>query len=392
LNRKIPLAIAWWMAIGSAVRPALGQIPSSLLDGHKYLQADVYDLVPARRAQWELERYASNGIWIGLGSYNQHEFDAVERGTINLPLSSWLLLHGDARNDRDRDTAVQHVVFDALFRVRPWLWLGASGSPAVPASQKDTYAIGASLLVADSERRRYLMVRLVLDSFFFNRVNLENAVRLSTVYHPEVEARWSSGGWSFYGLLDLTSPSQILTPTSEGTRRRASSRLELQAHARYRREGWEADARFDLLSSNQEQSTDAARSGIRRVVTTTRLDALWAVPSLPSSVRLRVGTRFLTESVRGTGDDGYRLSRIEGAARVAGVWEQGRNAAEIGYQATMAHLSFARYAISATPYEDRLYGYWEYSFDPRFHLRAMLTWDVSHGHFGGGNGVFLAQF
>jgi hypothetical protein len=384
--------MAWWMAIGSGVCPALGQIPPALLDAQKYLQEDVYDLVPARRAEWERERYALNEIWIGLGSYNQNEFNAVERGTVNLPLTSWLLLHGDGRNDRDRDATVRRVVFDALFRVRPWLWMGPSGAVPIPASQKDTFAIGASVLIADSERRRYLMVRLILDSFFFNRINLDNAVRASTVYHPEVEARWSSGGWSLYGLLDLTSPSEIRTPTSEGTRLRASSRLQLQAHARYQREKWEADARFDLLSSNQEESTDAARSGIKRVVTTTRLDVLWAAPSFPSGLRLRGGTRFLTESSRGQGDDRYRLSRIEGAVRVAGVWQRGSNAAEIGYEATVAHFSFARYAIFDTPYEDRFYGYWEYSFNPRFHLRAMLTWDLSHGHFGGGNGVFLAQF
>lgn len=380
------------MSIGSGICPAFGQIPPSLLDAQKYLQEDVYDLSPARRAEWERERYALNEIWIGLGSYNQHEFNTVERGTVNLPLTSWLLLRADGRNDRDRDATVRRVAFDALFKVQPWLWLGPSGAVPIPASQKDTFAIGASVLIADSDRRRYLMVRLILDSFFFNRINLDNAVRASTVYHPEVEARWSSGAWSLYGLLNLTSPSEIRTPTSEGTRFQASSRLELQAHARYRSEKWEADARFDLLSSNQEESTDAARSGIKRVVTTTRLDLLWAVPSFPPGLRLRGGTRFLTESSRGQGDDGYRLSRIEGAVRVAGMWQRGRNAAEIGYEATVAHFSVARYGIFDTPYEDRFYGHWEYSFNPRFHLRAMLSWDLSHGHFGGGNGVFLAQF
>src|SRR5229473_4862795 len=147
-----------------------------------YLHDDTYQLTPARLAQWEAGQLAQRGnAWIDLGSIEGGEYDAVERGVVNLDLASRFSLHAELRNDRDSQGRVTRVVADLLVNVAPGLWLGASG---VPAARKQDYGVGGSVLVASASRRRYLLARVVADQFLYNRTNLDGWTRGSTSSAP----------------------------------------------------------------------------------------------------------------------------------------------------------------------------------------------------------------
>jgi len=383
----LPLAL-----IGLCAAQSQAQVPDPILDRRKYVQAEIYDLAPARRAEWEQGRYSMNGIWIGLGGYHFRDLDAVERGVINLPFTSWFMFHGDLRNDRDRDAQVRRLVVDLWGRLLPWLWLGPSGAPAIPASQKENYAIGASALIADSDRQRFLLARLVLDALFYNRLNTVGGHRPSPTFHPEIEARWAAGEWSVYSRLDLTSLTETFFPQTQLRSYQATSRAEYEFHFRYARPKWEGDARFDLLGLRDDRDENGQRVTYRRLLTTSRVEGL--VRPLTAPVAFRFGVRLLTESVHGRGGDTYQLFRLEPGFRAIAIWEAGTNQLELGYASGLPHFAFTLNGsdLDQGQYEDSAYAQWEYSPAKRFHLRAQLTWRVAGWGFGGGSVLFLAQF
>jgi hypothetical protein len=375
---------------------AWAQVPESTFDTLKYITSDVYDLTPDRRAEWEAGRYVNNGIWVGLGSQNYREFDAVERAMLNIPFTSWLQVHGDIRNDRDRDSAVRRLVFDLTARVLPWLWIGPAASPPLPGDHKETIGFGGAALLVDRDRTRYLLTRLVLDSYFYNQLNQEGGIRSSKVFHPQAEGRWSIGPWSLYGYLDIVTPSDVIFPNAPVIQAQSSVRAEYSLHLRYAGERIEGDARWDRLVTTDSKFGPRTRSDAHRQISTARLEGLLATFGVPSPLRLRLGLRWVEEQGRGAeSNDTYQLTRHEVGFRVAGVWRRGPNVFELGYASAVVSLSLGvneGEEVVGSPYEDKAYGSWEFSFNPRFHLRVRLTWDVKQHRFGGGNGVFLAQF
>src|SRR5205807_7594599 len=105
--------------------------------------------------------------------------------------------------------------------------------------------------------------------------------------------------------------------------------------------------------------------------------------------------RLAGEDARG--DDAgaaYRYSRLEPGARAALFYGRGAHQAELGY----AWAAAAQERIGDGPevrertYQDKAYGFWDFSFSERIHLRTLLSWEFANGHFGGGNGSFVALF
>jgi len=310
---------------------ALAGAPEDLTDAMTHLHADVYDLTPERRASWEASRLSGNAAWLSLGSLTSKEFEAVERGHVNLGLARWLSVRGEARNDRDRQGAVTRVALDALAQVKPGLWLGVTGSP------RDD-SIGGALLVAGQDRLDYLFARAATD-------------------HAHVEARAAFGPLSIYALGYVS-----------------GSRDEAQLHGRFTG-GFEGDLRFDVTRLRGE--------GLRRTISAARAQALLG----PGPFRLRLGVRLTIEKARGAD---YRHSRIEPGARMALFWERGIHQVELGY--ALAAPDQDGPAIREWVYQDKAYSSWEASLSARFHLRALLGWEIANGRFGGGSGSLLALF
>lgn len=378
--------------IGLCAVQSQAQVPDPLLDPRRYVQAEVYDIAPALRAEWEQGRYSMNGVWISVGGLHFSDLNAVERGVINLPFTSWFMFHGDLRNEADSDAQVRRLVVDLWARLLPWLWLGPSGAPAIPGSQKENYAIGASALIADAERQRFLLARLVLDTFFYNRLNSEGGYRPSPTFHPEIEARWATGGWSVYSRLDLTSLTETFFPQTQLRTYEATSRAEYEFHLRYARHEWEGDARFDLLGLRDDRDENGQRISYRRLRTISRVEGL--VRPVTAPIALRFGLRLLTESVHARGPDTYQLFRLEPGFRASAIWEAGASQVELGYASGVPHFAFTLNGsdLDQGHYQDSAYAQWEYSPATRFHLRAQLAWRVADWSFGGGSFLFLAQF
>jgi len=383
------------MAVGMVLSagPCFAQIPGPVLDPRRYVQAEVYDLAPALRSEWEQGRYSTNEIWIGLGGYHFRDLDAVERGVVNLPLSSRIMFHGDVRNDQEPDLHVRRLVVDLWGRLLPWLWLGPSGSPAIPGSAKESYAVGASGLVGDLNRERYLLARLVLDATFYNGLNREGGHRGAPTFHPEVEARWAAGEWSVYSRLDLTSLTETVFPADRPVTYQASARGEYEFHWRYARRQWEADVRFDLLGLRDDRDENGQPITNRRLRTATHMEALLR-PNLGWPLALRLGARLLSDSLHSRAGDSYQLFRIEPGFRVGAVWEGATNQAELGYVAGLPHFALTLNGVQRDlpHYQDSAYAQWQYSPTRHFHLRAQVSCGLAHPVFGGASLLMLAQF
>src|SRR5713226_8387036 len=321
-----------------------------------YLHDDTYQLTPARLAQWEAGQLAQRGnAWIDLGSIEGGEYDAVERGVVNLDLASRFSLHAELRNDRDSQGRVTRAVADLLVNVAPGLWLGASG---VPAARKQDYGVGGSVLVASASRRRYLLARVVADQFLYNRTNLDGGTRASPVLHAQAQGRWEEGAWSVAGSVDATTESETSFPGAPLVTFEAGSRRELSLHGRYAVPALELDARLDVLRTHEARTQLGASSALRD-------------------------------------DDGvpYRLTRREPGARIAAQRDDGSALWELGYALALPVLRRTGVgpAVDSAPYEDKLYGSCDVSLGP-LSLRALLSWEIRNARFGGANANVLMQF
>jgi hypothetical protein len=356
-----------------------------------FLHEDTYQLTPRRLSQWEAGQFAQQGgAWVDLGSVEGGGYEAFERGVVNLELASRLLLHGDVRNDLDAGGRVTRPVVDLLVNVAPGLWLGASG---VPATRKQDYGIGGSVLFASPSRRRYLFARLVADQFLYNRTNVDGGTRASPVLHGQVEGRWEEGRWSLAGWLDAATDSETSFPGAPLVTFEAAARRELLLHARYAGPAVELDARLDLLRTRTARTELGASSGLRETVATLRLDALLA-PIAATRWRPRLGLRGLTgEEVRDAGGVPFRLTRREPAARIAAQREDGIALWELGYAFAVPVLRQTGGGSDrdAAPYQDVLYGSCDLSLGP-VSLRALLSWEVRNARFGGANANVLMWF
>ncbi len=356
-----------------------------------YLHEDMYQLTPGRLAQWEAGQLAQRGnVWIDLGSIEGGEYDAVERGVLNLDLASRFSLHAELRNDRDPDGRVTRAVADLLVNVAPGLWLGASG---VPAARKQDYGVGGSVLVASASRRRYLLARVVADQFLYNRTNLDGGTRASPVLHAQAQGRWEEGAWSVAGSVDATTESETSFPGGSLVTFEAGSRRELSLHGRYAAPALELDARLDVLRTHQARTQLGASSALRQTVTTLRLDGLLP-PLAGTRWRPRLGLRALTGEALGD-EQGVRssLTRREPGARIAAQREDGKALWELGYALAVPVLRRTGIgpAADSAPYQDKLYGSCDLSLGP-VSLRALLSWEVRNAGFGGANANVLMQF
>ncbi|MFL5312850.1 MAG: hypothetical protein ACJ79H_20655 [Myxococcales bacterium] len=356
-----------------------------------YLHDDTYQLAPRRLAQWEAGQLAQRGnAWVDLGSVEGGGYDAVERGVLNLELASRLSLHAELRNDLDAGGRVTRAVGDLLVNVAPGLWLGASG---VPAARKQDYGVGGSVLFASASRRRYLLARLIADQFLYNRTNVDGGTRASPVLHAQVEGRWEEGAWSFAGALDAATESETSFPDAPVVTDQADSRRELSLHGRYAGSALELDARVDLLRTRAARTELGVSSSLRQTVATLRLDALLG-PLAGTRWRPRLGVRGLAGE--GRGDDGaasFRLTRREPGARIAAQREDGAALWELGYAFAVPVLrrTGAGPVLGSAPYQDKLYGSCDLTFG-LISLRALLSWEVRNGRFGGANANAVMQF
>jgi hypothetical protein len=365
--------------------------PGALTDPLRYLQEETYQSSPHRLWEWQEGTLSRPGnVWINLGSTEGGEYDAVERGVLNLDLASRVAFHVELRNDRDPEGRVARAVADLLVNVAPGVWLGASG---VPAARKQDYGLGGSVVVADSGRRRFLLARLVADQFLYNRTNTDGGTRAAPVLHAQLQARWEDGPWSLAGSVDATTESETTFPGEAAVTYRAASRRELSLHARYAAGGLETDARLDLLRVHDAQAQLAGSSALRHSIATLRLDALLP-PVAGTGWRPRLGVRALRGDA--TGEEGgvpYRVSRLEPGARLGAQRQDGAVTWELGYLLAVPLLRESGGAgeVRHSAYEDMVYGSSEVSFG-RIHLRALLSWEARHGRFGGANGNVLMQF
>jgi hypothetical protein len=370
---------------------AMAAPPSSLTDPTRYLLDETYQPALGRLAEWEEGQIAQTGnVWIDLGSLEGGEYDAIERGVLNVPFASRFALHAELRNDRDPEARVTRAVTDLLVNVAPGLWLGPTG---VPAARKQDYGVGGSLLLVDSSRRRYLLARLVADQFLYNRTNVDGGTRGSPVLHVQVEGRWASGPWSIAGWLDATTDSDTSFPTAPLVTFAQTARREASLHGRYAMHELELDARLDFLRTVDGRVELGAPSSLRQTLLTLRLDALLP-PVAGTGWRPRLGLRGVSSDAAGQ-DAGapYQVTRREPGARLAAQRAVGLALVEIGYVLSVPVLrQTATGSVErAAPYEDDLYGSCEVSFG-KLHLRALLSWEPRNFRFGGGNGNVLFQF
>ena len=361
--------------------------PSSLIDPTRYLRDETYQPAPRRLLQWEEGQIAQTGnVWIDLGSLEGGDYDAIERGVVNVPLAPRFALHGELRNDRDPESRVTRAVVDLLVNVAPGLWLGPAG---VPAAHKQDYGVGGSLLWVDPSRRRYVLARLVADQFLYNRTNLDGGTRDSPVLHAQVEARWERGPWSMFGWIDATTDSSTSFPGAPLVTFTDSSRREASLHGRYAQSELELDARLDFLRTVDGRVELGAPSSLRQTLLTLRLDAL-----LPRIDALGWRPRFglYGRSNESAGQDAgaaWQVTRREPGARVAAEREAGMAHWEVGYLFSVPVLQTG--STTDAPYQDSVYGSCDLSFG-KLHLRALLSFEPRNFRFGGGNGNVLFQF
>ena len=364
--------------------------PAQLADPGQYLLADVYGPAPRRLTQWEEGQLSQLvNASIGIGGDGGGGLISLERGALNLPLASWLLLHADLRNDRDRDGRVTRAVADLLVRVGPGLWLGASG---VPAASKEDYGVGASALWIGA-RGRYLLARVVADQFLYDRTNLAGGKRATPVLHAQAEGRWEDGPWSFAGSIDAQTDSETTFRGAPALTYQLTSRRELSLHARYAIPEVELDARVEVARLRDARTELEIGSGLRQTLTTARIDAL--LPPL-AGTRWRPRLELRAQLVEARGDEGsaaYRATRREPGGRLAAQREDGAALLELGYALAVPDLSRTGDGpeLRLAPYQDAAYGSLEVSFGPRIHLRGLLAWQVRNGGLTG-NGAALLQF
>ena len=75
---------------------AIAAPPPSLTDPTRYLLDETYQPGLRRLAEWEEGQIAQVGnVWIDLGSLEGGEYDAIERGVVNVPFVSRFALHGE---------------------------------------------------------------------------------------------------------------------------------------------------------------------------------------------------------------------------------------------------------------------------------------------------------
>jgi hypothetical protein len=365
--------------------------PSTLVDPTRYLLDEAFQPTPRRLAEWEEGQMAQVGsVLIDLGSLEGGEYDAIERGVVNVPFASRFALHGEVRNDRDPESRVTRAVADLLVNVAPGLWLGPTG---VPAARKQDYGLGGSVLWVDSSRHRYLLARLVADQFLYNRTNLDGGTRGSPILHAQLEARWERGPWSMAGWVDATTDGETTFPGAPLVTFTESSRREASLHGRYAESGLELDARLDFLRTVDGRIELGARSSLRQTLVTLRLEAL--LPRLAGTGwRPRLGVRGTSSEAAGQ-DAGapYQVTRQEPGARIAAQREAGIALWELGYLFSVPLLRQSDGAATAetAPYEDSVYGSCDLSFG-KLHLRALLSFEPRNARFGGGNGSVLFQF
>lgn len=359
--------------------------PPSAADPMAYLHEDAYDFTPARHAEWEAAQFTHSGVFIDMGSVNYREFWAVQRLNLQLPLSDRLELHGEVRNDRDRDASVTRVVADLMFRAGENLAFGVSGSPA---ARKQDYALGASALLSTRDRLSYLLLRLVADQFIYNRTNTDGGQRGLAPLHPQIEARVEQGALSAWAMLDSRGAAE--TVLQDGTYS-SGARTDLWTHLRYAARDFEADARFDLTVLRDSADAPDGAHGRHMTLSTARLDALLAEWH---GVRPRFGLRFT--HVAGNGEDAgtaWALSRFEPGVLAALQLRAGMSMFELGYDTALPDLDFRGDGAAAfTRYQDKLYGSWEVSFTEHLHARTQLSLEPANRLFGGGNATFLALF
>jgi len=372
----------------AALLPLRAVAATTLDDPTFYLHDEVYQPPPRRMAQWEAGQLARTGnVWIDLGSVDGAEYDAIERGVVNLELATRFSFHGEIRNDRDPDVRVTRAVADLLVNVAPGLWLGASG---VPAARKQDYGVGGSVLFASASRARYLLARLVADQFLYNRTNVDGGTRASPVLHAEAEGRWEDGPWSVAGSLDATTESETSFPSAALVTFEASSRRELSLHGRYAVSALELDARFDVRRLRRAQTQLGATSALRQTVATVRLDALLP-PVAGTRWRPRLGLRALTgEATSEEAGIASTLTRREPGARIAARREGDTAAWELGYALAVPVLRQTGGA-EAAPYQDIVYGSTELAFG-LISIRALFSWELRNARFGGANANVLMQF
>jgi hypothetical protein len=381
-------AVAGYLLLASAAAAAP---PSSLTDPTRYLRDETYQPTPRRLLEWEEGQIAQTGnVWVDLGSLEGGEYDAIERGVVNLPLAPRFALHGELRNDRDPESRVTRAVVDLLVNVAPGLWLGPAG---VPAAHKQDYGVGGSLLWVDSSRRRYVLARLVADQFLYNRTTLDGGTRDSPVLHAQVEARWERGPWSMFGWIDATTDSSTSFPAAPLVTFSETSRREASLHGRYAQSGLELDARLDFLRTVDGRIELGAASSLRQTLVTLRLEAL--LPPI-AAVGWRPRLALYGRSSDAAGQEAgtpYEVTRREPGARIAAEREAGVALWEIGYLISVPVLRQTGGAAAGTsaPYEDAVYGSCDLSFG-KLHLRALLSWEPRELRFGGGNGNVLFQF
>jgi len=365
--------------------------PPGLTDPTRYLKEEAYQPAPRRLAEWEEGQIAQVGnVWVDLGSLDGGEYDAIERGVLNVPFTSRFALHAELRNDRDPQSRVTRAVADLLVNVAPGLWLGPSG---VPAAHKQDYGIGGSLLLVDSSRRRFLLARLVADEFLYNRTNLDGGTRDSPVLHVQVQGRWEHGPWSLFGSLDATTDSTTSFPDSPLVTFAQTSRREASLHGRYATPSVELDARLDFHRTVDGRTESGSPSSLRQTLLTLRLDGL--LPAVPGTGwRPRLGLSGVSSDAAGQ-DAGapYQATRREPGARIAAQHEAGVALWEVGYLFSVPVLRQAAAGLAgeAAPYQDTVYGSCDVSFG-KLHLRGLLSWEPRNSRFGGGNGNVLFQF
>jgi hypothetical protein len=380
------LAGCMLLAFASAAAP-----PPALTDPTRYLQDEAYQLAPRRLAEWEEGQIAQVGnVWVDLGSLEGGEYDAIERGVLNVPFTSRFALHAELRNDRDPESRVTRAVADLLVNVAPGLWLGPAG---VPAAHKQDYGIGGSVLLVDSSRRRFLFARLVADEFLYNRTNLDGGTRASPVLHAQVEGRWEHGPWSIFGSLDATTDSDTSFPDAPLVTFSQTSRREVSLHGRHATPELELDARLEFRRTVDGRIELGSPSSLRQTLVTMRLDAL--LPALAGTGwRPRLGLRGVSSEAAGQ-DAGapYQATRREPGARIAAQRDAGVALWEVGYLFSVPVLRRATGGLAeqAAPYQDVAYGSCDLSFG-KLHLRGLLSWQPRNSRFGGGNGNVLFQF
>ena len=348
--------------------------PQQLRDGLKWLQVDLYEQSPEDQAEWEANRYAANAVRLDLASVTLQELYSVQEAQANLHALPWLTFHLDARDDNTREARVTRFDADLFFRVAPFLWLAASGSPDI---LKDRGALGVGALLLSSDARRYLALRAVDDRPFYNGKNGIGAHRDDLVFRGLAEGRWEQGRASVWVRADLGTPSVIHLPAAQ---LEADERNDLDAHLRFA-----GPAALDLrVTARALQSADAV-SSLRQGFVFARAAAL--VPLHPRW-KLRLTALGVRELSRGVADSGpFSLSRSDAGVRGAALFSfTDEVRAEGGYAVVNTWLP------GDVSWTDKLFISARYAPSARAYLRFLISKELHGGNFGGMNGELGVRF